>query len=212
MWGTWVSSCMSILVKSILKCLAASLDWLWLEGWRCFRPKQGIGHTTWRSSMVLICVENSIYIIMHINKYLYRQYVSIHSSYKGLFLHDERCRIALIYEHSKLGTWTDAAYASGLGNVLEGSWSHFHEELAFFKPFPDSERFHPLSHPHKSQDIIEVPQSWDIMQHPNLTWACRLHFGRLEGDCQCDWYDKDDATHQGNGWWLGLDAMLWEEW
>ncbi len=45
------------------------------------------------------------------------------------------------------------------------------------------------------------------MQDPNLTWACRLHFGRLEGDCQRDWHDKDDATHQGSGWWLGLDAI-----
>lgn len=56
----------------------------------------------------------------------------------------QRCTL---YEHSKLGAWTDAAYTSGLGNVLEGSWSHFHEELAFFKSFPDSERFHPLSRP-----------------------------------------------------------------
>ena len=56
----------------------------------------------------------------------------------------QRCTL---YEHSKLGAWADAAYTSGLGNVLEGSWSHFHEELAFFKSFPDSERFHPLSRP-----------------------------------------------------------------
>lgn len=46
------------------------------------------------------------------------QYTSVHCSYWGLFLHDERCTLS---EYSKLGAWTDAGHTSGLGNVLKGS-------------------------------------------------------------------------------------------
>ena len=124
MWGTWVSSCMSILVKSILKCWAASLDW-WLEGWMFSPPTRHwcMGHITLRSSMVLLCMEKWYWIVYSTHQYIAPTGVSSFMMRDALFLY---------IQNLALGP-TQGTH-QGWGMCSKGV-----EELAFFKSFPDSE-------------------------------------------------------------------------
>lgn len=51
---------------------------------------------------------------------MYRQYISIHCSYKGLFLHDERCRDALFMNIQNLALGPTQRTHQGWGMCSKG--------------------------------------------------------------------------------------------